>query len=161
VPAFLSSLVVFIHRIIEIEWAVKNDKAFKPSPKRAKKAKGKKQKKAEVEAEMGMEVDGVGEALPLSNDKLGEYPMSDDQMEVDEVEHSLMGLVAFGTELTNTGSKRSLAALNGADYEGTETPAKRPKKSGKKVVVVESDDEDEFVPAAAPRKSKRKIGAIV
>ena len=33
-----------MHRIIEIEWAVKNNKAFVPSPKRAKVKKHKRKK---------------------------------------------------------------------------------------------------------------------
>ncbi|KAJ6609058.1 P-loop containing nucleoside triphosphate hydrolase protein [Mycena sp. CBHHK59/15] len=154
--AYVPDNVKLKERIIEIEWAVKNDKAFKPSPKRVKKSKGKKkQTKAEAEPEaVPMEVDDGQEQDPAHDDR-GAHPMSDDdQMELDEVENSLTDLAAFGTELTNTGSKRSLAALDG----GMETPAKRPKRGGKKPVVVEESDE-EFVPDAAPRKSKRKLAA--
>ncbi|KAF8169839.1 P-loop containing nucleoside triphosphate hydrolase protein [Mycena galopus ATCC 62051] len=46
-------------RIIEVEWAVKNDKAFKPSPKRPKKTK--KTKTKSMEAAVGMGAGAGGE----------------------------------------------------------------------------------------------------
>ncbi|KAJ7464998.1 kinesin-like protein [Mycena galericulata] len=153
-------------RIIEIEWAVKNNKAFKPSPKRAKK-KGRKGKKAveeEDEDVREMDVDAGRHGVVDDEQREAEAAhVSDDQMEVDEVETSLTGRTAFGfgQELTNTGSKRALAV---GDDVGMETPAKRPKRmrsgSPKKlrVVNIESDEEDAFVPDAAPRKSRRRVG---
>ncbi|KAJ6583010.1 kinesin-like protein [Mycena vulgaris] len=156
--AYVPDNVKLKERIIEIEWSVKNGKAFKASPKRAK--KGKKGKKADPEDVGEMDVDGhrdnaEGEAA----DDVKAHD-SDDQMEVDEVETSLTGRAAFafGAELTNTGSKRSFLVADGD--AGTETPAKRPKRDTAKqrVVMIESDEEDEFVPAAAPRKSRRRIG---
>ncbi|KAJ7112763.1 kinesin-like protein [Mycena crocata] len=151
-------------RIIEIEWAVKNNTGFKPSPKRPKK-KGKKEKEKAKQDAPEMDVDGAdanrseaaheADAVPREEER----EASDDQMEVDEVETSLTGRAAFGhvfgSELTNTGGKRTF------EDTGMETPAKRSKRSAagkKRVVVIESDDEDEFVPAAAPRKSRRRIG---
>ncbi|KAJ7634481.1 kinesin-like protein [Roridomyces roridus] len=136
-------------RIIEIEWAVKNGKSFKPSPKKAKKGKERREKRVE-----DMDVDG-----PAA------HVMSDDQMEVDEVATSLTGRLA-GHELTNTGSKRSLLV----DDDEMETPAKRPKrgeagakKIKKRVVTIESDEEEEeeedFDPDVAPRKNRRRVAA--
>ncbi|KAK7044906.1 kinesin-like protein [Favolaschia claudopus] len=130
--------------IIEIEWAVKNEKAFKPSPKRAKKAKKVKSKVKEVE-ETEMDVDIASRAQSEKATDAGQE--SDDQMEVDEVESSLTG--AFGRELTNTGSKRGLAEA------GMETPVKRPKGKKQRVVVIESDEE--YEPGAAPRKNRRRV----
>ncbi|KAJ7185888.1 kinesin-like protein [Mycena filopes] len=165
-------------RIIEIEWAVKNDRAFKPSPKRAKKSKGGKSKsksksKAAARAEDAdageMDVDGPGQRENkrrevVEEEEEGRYPLSDDQMEVDEVESSLTGRAAFGfgAELTNTGSKRSLVDA-GMDTQ-TQTPAKRPKraaveKNKMRVVTIESDEEDEYEAGAAPRKNRRRVGA--
>ncbi|KAJ7017169.1 kinesin-like protein [Mycena alexandri] len=151
-------------RIIEIEWAVKNDRAFKPSPKRTKTKKGGKTK-ARAEEVGEMDVDAAAGHDGENNDdkkREQEQPLSDDQMEVDEVESSLTGPAAFGfgAELTNTGSKRSLVDA-GMD---TQTPAKRPKrraaeKNKMRVVAIESDEEDEYGPAAAPRKSRRRIAA--
>ncbi|KAJ7108792.1 P-loop containing nucleoside triphosphate hydrolase protein [Mycena epipterygia] len=125
-------------RIIEIEWAVKHGRPFKPSPKpKAKKGKGAKGKGKKGEQEEGeareMDVDGdtslTGRAAFGSGSGSGSGS-------------------GFGSELTNTGSKRSLVLE-------AETPAKRAKRA---VVVIESDEEDVFVPDAAPRKSRRRIG---
>ncbi|KAJ7443844.1 kinesin-like protein [Mycena latifolia] len=149
-------------RIIEIEWAVKNGKAFKASPKRAKRKKEKEAKGKQIQAEeQEMDVDGrVDTALA----ETAHESDAGDQMEVDEVETSLTGRTAFGfgAELTNTGSKRSFSVADGGDAK-METPAKRPKRGAEKqrVVVIESDEEDEFGPAAAPRKSRRRIGGAV
>ncbi|KAF7360127.1 Kinesin-like protein [Mycena venus] len=156
--------------IIEIEWAVKNDKAFKPSPKRPKKAKKTKAKIKEAEVEVGemdVDVDGAGQGAPSGmNDRRARSEsadvdagqVSDDQMEVDEVESSLTGRDAFGhafgTELTNTGSKR------GVTDAGMETPAKRAKGKKQRVVMIESDEEDAYEPGAAPRKNRRRVGTV-
>ncbi|KAJ7099966.1 kinesin-like protein [Mycena belliarum] len=143
-------------RIIEIEWAVKNGKTFKASPKRAKKKKeGKGKKEAEAD---GVEAQPEAQEMDL-DERMADHEAhhSDDQMEVDEVETSLTGREAFGTELTNTGSKRSFLVAGGD--AGMQTPAKRPKRAKQhSVVVIESDEDDEFVPDAAPRKSRRRIG---
>ncbi|KAJ7918374.1 kinesin-like protein [Mycena leptocephala] len=178
-------------RIIEIEWAVKNDRAFKPSPKRVKKGKKEKTKVA-AKTKMRQREEGAGEeemdvdGAPTDRNKIVQDDgnenvqedagqVSDDQMEVDEVETSLTGRAAFGeldastiprnstgfgAELTNTGSKRS------STDAGMETPAKRPKRgAGKKprVVVIESDEEDAedvYGAAAAPRKRGKRAGLV-
>ncbi|KAJ7204506.1 kinesin-like protein [Mycena pura] len=137
--------VAHAHRkaIIEIEWAVKNRKPFKPSPKRKKKSKkGRTTNVAETE----MDVDGNENAAP----------MSDEQMEVDEVETSLTGRVmgGFAAELTNTGSKRSFTDM---EME-MGTPAKRPKRGAAikaRLAMVVDDGDDQL---AAPRKNRRRIG---
>ncbi|KAJ7735754.1 kinesin-like protein [Mycena metata] len=148
-------------RIIEIEWAVKNDRAFKPSPKRAKKTKKGGKTKARAEEVGEMDVDAGAGQNQHDEEKREEHPLSDDQMEVDEVESSLTGAAfGFGVELTNTGSKRSFVDA-GMD---TQTPAKRPKRKAAeqnkmRIVAIESDEEDEYGLAAAPRKSRRRIAA--
>ncbi|KAJ6478809.1 kinesin-domain-containing protein [Mycena vitilis] len=162
-------------RIIEIEWAVKNDRAFKPSPKKAKKGKKDKAAKtkifaepAQVEAEM--DVDGGAPDIRSANKRgrsedvrcqsqdVDAGQVSDDQMEVDEVETSLTGRGAFGDvfggELTNTGSKRSLADA------GMETPAKRSAGKKQRVVMIESDEEEELEAAPRKRGKRAPVGVI-
>ncbi|KAJ7665901.1 kinesin-like protein [Mycena polygramma] len=155
-------------RIIEIEWAVKNDRAFKPSPKKAKKGKKDKAAKtkifaepAQVEAEM--DVDGGASDIRGTNKRgrsedVDAGQVSDDQMEVDEVETSLTGRGAFGdvfgAELTNTGSKRSLADA------GMETPAKRSAGKKQRVVMIESDEEEELEAAPRKRGKRAPVGVL-
>lgn len=130
------------YRIIEIEWAVKNDKAFVPSPKPAKKSKGKKKK----------------------SKNLKDYPMSDEQTGVDEEDYkqgeSESAGGDFGHELTNASilntSKRTLADLDGDD--DTETTPKRQRRSRKtKAVVMESSEGEDWIPPALAKKGKRKL----
>ncbi|TFK37973.1 P-loop containing nucleoside triphosphate hydrolase protein [Crucibulum laeve] len=127
-------------RIIEIEYAVKNDKAFVPSPKPPKKAKGKKKGKATKD-----------------------YP-TEDRMDVDDEEQGgdrrRAAVAEFGMELTNTDSlKRSLADRedqNIKDDDDVQTPPKRQKRSGKAKAVVDSS-EDEWVPPAPAKKGKLAV----
>lgn len=139
------------YRIIEIEWAVKNDKVFVPSPKRPKKTKGTKKTK-------GSRV----------------YPMSDENMDVDYEEdeklHKVKGKgkeqrrdVEFGLELTNTDSpnksKRSMADREDGEDDGMGTPPKRQKRTGVKKAVTPDSSEDEWVPPPPVKKGKRKLAA--
>ncbi|KAG5651643.1 hypothetical protein H0H81_007953 [Sphagnurus paluster] len=129
-------------RIIEIEWAVKNDKDFIPSPKPPRKAKKKKGKAKIVPVdEATMDVDEDLEPKPTGRRRQ------------DKTE--------FGMELTNTGipespsqQKRSLDTVE----EEAETPPKKQKKREKaKAVVENSDDDDEWVPPAPSKRSKRQV----
>jgi len=56
-PLLLLLIYTLLNRIIEIEWAVKNDKEFVPTPKRPRKSK-KKGKKAEGAMEEDANDDG-------------------------------------------------------------------------------------------------------
>ncbi|KAG7085767.1 hypothetical protein E1B28_003308 [Marasmius oreades] len=139
-------------RIIEIEWAVKNERPFVPSPKRPKKTKAERRKEKKCR-EKEREVEEK------------ENPLSDDQMDVDEIAATLSG--TFGAEITNAvgdgtpeeninQSRSSSPAKRRRSEQDSDlehaTPAKRAKT---KVVVYGSDDEE---PLAAPvRKGKRKL----
>ncbi|KAJ8075841.1 hypothetical protein PM082_021473 [Marasmius tenuissimus] len=140
-------------RIIEIEWAVKNERPFVPSPKRTKNKKTKAERKLEKKKQSSR--DAVEEG---GEEEEKENPLSDDQMDVDEVATSLFG--QFGVEITNAGvgagsgcspNKRRLEEDDLEEGGGGGTPAKR----AKVVVVYGSDDEE---PLAAPtKKGKRKL----
>ncbi|KAI3614956.1 microtubule motor [Moniliophthora roreri] len=144
-------------RIIEIEWAVKNNKPFQPSPKRPKKTKAKKKGKKDKDRE-----------------ETKENPLSDDQMDVEEVAETLFG--AFGMEITNAtgddgqeaiddvgspskskstsaspGKRRRADGDIGPGVDGA-TPAKKPRT---KALVYDSDEDELY--AAPTRKSKRKL----
>jgi kinesin family protein 22 len=101
------------NRIIEIEWAVKNNKEYVPSPKPPRKNKNKKKSKnRSVDENDAMDVDdncGAGG----SGKNHHSFPTSE-----------------FGNEVTNTDSpnksKRSLADI---DEVVKQTPAKRLKRS--------------------------------
>ncbi|CAK5262663.1 unnamed protein product [Mycena citricolor] len=112
--------------IIEVEWAVKHDKPFKPSPKRNK---NKKARRAQTPVEM--EIDP------------GHHILSDDQMEVDAIATSLVGRAP--TERTNIVH----------EDQPMETPAKKPKRTvidkAKAVLHEEENTEDN----TAPRKTSR------
>lgn len=171
-------LFVFLCRIIEIEWAVKNDKAFVPSPKRPRKEKAKRK---------GVRAKKVV-SMPV---KVEERRMDVDEEDADEeeeqdVENLVLGgkeerrtASVFGTEVTNinngepdspTKIKRSMSDLE--TEENAATPPKRQRRSGRKraptIIEVNSDDEDgdEWVPVpvapvkkGASKKGKRKVVA--
>lgn len=133
------------YRIIEIEWSVKNNREFVPSPKPPKKPKAKKKSKSNKES-----------VLP-----------EDEHMDVDQESEMKLasprrGAAMFGAELTNTDSfnggsgKRPLE--DEEDDESAETPPKRQKRVGK-AKVVENDDSsaDEWMPPAPSKKGKRNL----
>lgn len=94
------------NRIIEIEWAVKNNKEYVPSPKPKKNRNKKKLKNLSIDENKGMDLDDSG-----GRGKSHHYP-------------------EFGNEVTNTDSptksKRSLAETEEVVIQ---TPAKRLKRS--------------------------------
>ncbi|KAF9458221.1 P-loop containing nucleoside triphosphate hydrolase protein [Collybia nuda] len=132
-------------RIIEIEWSVKNNREFVPSPKPPKKAKTKKKAKSSKDQVLA---DGA----PMDVDQDNEMKMAGPRR----------GAAMFGAELTNTDSpnggsgKRPLEEEEDDDL--AETPQKRQKRGGKTKVVVTIDDSDgdDWMPPAPPKKGKRK-----
>ncbi|KAG6896724.1 hypothetical protein C0992_006491 [Termitomyces sp. T32_za158] len=105
-------------RIIEIEWAVNNNREFVPTPKPPRKTK--KQKKGVVLTEdVGMDVDGESK-LPSS--RLPE--------------------ATFGLELTNTGSPSKAKRQLDIDKDEAGTSPKKQRRIGKVVATEKSDDED-------------------
>ncbi|KAF9260345.1 kinesin-domain-containing protein [Marasmius fiardii PR-910] len=175
-------------RIIEIEWAVKNERPFVPSPKRPKKTKAERKKEKGSkknrgtsdltetrpgEEEQGRAVGGStneNENEQKQEQREGkenpEYPLSDDQMDVDEVASTLFG--GFGVEITNSSSglveSKSLSPGKrrrlDSDLDGGEevcTPAKR----AKTITLYDlGSDDEEPEPSAAPSKKgsmRRKV----
>lgn len=132
-------------RIIEIEWAVKNDKPFVPSPKRQKNKAKKLKTKVEI----------------------NEPVLSDSQMDVDDEgnDHSERPIhfkvkqeaAEFGMELTNSPTKRSIVEQDRDDE--SLTPAKKQRRSGdKRKIAVDVSSDDEWAPPAPAKKGKRKLG---
>jgi kinesin family protein 22 len=124
--------VIHGNRIIEIEWAFKNNKDYVPSPKRSKKPKNKKKAKSHLGRENSMKGEGIREGRSEA--------------------------VEFGMEITNTaespaGSKRACA-----DMESTQTPLKRQKRMMKDIAatpVVQVSSEDEYGPPDVVKKIRR------
>ena len=100
------------NRIIEIEWAVKNEKEYVPSPKPPRKNKSKKKSKNRSAGEdYAMDVDDSGAGGSGKN------------------HHSFPGS-EFGNEVTNTDSpNKSKRSFTETDEVVKQTPAKRLKRS--------------------------------
>ena len=124
-------VVIHGNRIIEIEWAFKNNKDYVPSPKLPRKSKSKRKAKSH----MSRENTALGEGMQVNRDGRSDA-------------------VGFGMELTNTegsvGSKRCLG-----DTESTETPPKRQKRGLMATPVVNVSSEDERGPPAVVKKTRR------
>jgi kinesin family member 22 len=122
-------VVIHGNRIIEIEWAFKNNKDYVPSPKRSRKSKNKRK----VKSHLGRENTAMGEGIKV--DRRSEA-------------------IEFGMEITNTespaGSKRCFA-----DTESTRTPPKRQKRMNIVTPVVQVSSEDEYGPSAVVKKVRR------
>jgi hypothetical protein len=144
------------NRIIEIEWAFKNDKEYVPSPKPSKKSK----KKRRVKSYLGRE------NTAMDRDEGG----GSDMRVVDRDGRS-EAVVGFGMEITNTespvGSKRTLADTG--ESTTTQTPPKRQKRmnniiaktTATPVVQVSSDDEYGELEARGVVKKERRMAVIV
>ena len=125
-------VVIHGNRIIEIEWAFKNNKDYVPSPKRSRKSKNKRKGKSHLSRENT----AIGEGIQLDRDGRSEA-------------------VEFGMEITNTesptGSKRSFV-----ETESTQTPPKRQKRMNISTPVIHvSSDDDENGPPAVVKKVRR------
>ena len=143
-------------RIIEIEWSVKNNTVFKPSPRKPRKTKARRKTNAitfESDAEdEGAEMDEVALQLRENRAKL----------------RTIREAKEFGMEITNVDSlvksKRPYSPVKhdavGGEADTAETPPKKRKTgSGKLMMVENSDGEDsEYVPPGhSPRKIERAI----
>lgn len=151
-------------RIIEIEWAVKNGKEFKPSPKKPRKTKTKKKGKEgkakgaqavyEQRAVSGMEtvievpdeeegeagfvvLDFVPEVAKESEDEETVESLLE-QREVELGRFKRMMKHRFGSEVTDNPSKRGADDQDGVDME---TPMKKQRKNRSQETVVGSDVE--------------------
>jgi hypothetical protein len=143
-------------RIIEIEWSVKNNTVFKPSPRKPRKTKTRRKTNAitlESDAEdEGADMDEVAQQLRENRAKL----------------RTIREAKEFGMEITNVDSpvksKRPYSPVKHDAIRGeadtAETPLKKRKTGGGKLMMMEnSDDEDnEYVP---PGHSPRKVGRAI
>lgn len=143
-------------RIVEIEWSVKSNTAFKPSPRKPRKTRTRRKTNAIIggsDAEdEGADMEEVVQQLEGSKTKLG----------------SIGEAKEFGLEITNVESpaksKRPHSPLKqgtgAAEYDETaEMPPKKQKTGGGKLMMAEgSDGEDsEYVPRRSPRKTARAV----
>ncbi|KAF8068670.1 kinesin-like protein [Lyophyllum atratum] len=128
-------------RIIEIEWSVKNDKEFVPSPKPPRKAKKKKGKVASA----------LRDDAAMDVDEESELKSANRRRERAE----------FGMELTNAGMDSPSTGKRPLDREeedDAETPPKRQRRGGKAKAAVDVSSDDEEVPLA-PSKTRRQLAS--
>jgi kinesin family protein 22 len=142
------------HRIIEIEWSVKNNKEYVPSPRKQRKAKSSKQ--------------------PRSKSNLGQEPEL--LAEVDDEDHAgspskfaakqqFANVAEFGMEVTNTDSpNKSLSKRSFADIQedrenafANQTPQKRQKRFDLGTLIINADSEDDVEPPALAKKNRKKV----
>jgi len=125
-------VVIHGNRIIEIEWAFKNNKDYVPSPKPLRKKKAK--------LHLGQENPAMGEGMDVDRDGRPEA-------------------AGFRMELTNSDSlnksKRSFADTETVD--STQTPPKRQKRMNIATPVVNVSSDDECAPPAVMKKTRRKV----
>ena len=144
------------NRIIEMEWAVKNNKPLVLSPKRPKKAsRHSRPKRSGRTSRQKSSLPSVSTAAPA------EYVKEEDGDENEgDVSESWRSRTRAGKrkrdplkeEVTNSPRKTS-GSLNDQMQDDPVTPPKRPRK-GRPGHVVESDgdgDGDEWVPVTSPR----------
>ncbi|KAI0319856.1 P-loop containing nucleoside triphosphate hydrolase protein [Amylostereum chailletii] len=149
-------------RIIEIEWAVKNGKEFRPSPKKPKRTKSKKKAKAmrkvKTEEDEGPAVDAAsGASLYLGGESddddtvenLLEQELPQELLVVETGRVTRSMKTRFGGEMTNSPTKRTVDE-NENDGE-VHTP---PKKSRKGVRVKVEEEAEDWEPVS-PVKSRR------
>jgi len=146
-------------RIIETEWAVKNNRPLMLSPKRAKKSsRHSRQKRSGRTSRQKSSLPSVSAGVPP------EYVKGEDGDEnggADDPSDTWRSRTRAGKrkrdplkeEVTNSPQKAS-GSLKDQLQDDPVTPPKRPRK-GRPGKVEESDgdgDEDEWVPATSPRK---------
>lgn len=153
-PSFPPACCLPGHRVLEIEWAVKNDIQFVPEPKRVKsnKAKGKSKGKGRIDA------DSLGtDVLPRQDDMEQDegstdalHPVGDDSPPSERRnKRRSAGLQPLG-EATNSAGKRQVERGPDTD-DDVETPPKKQKKDRKTVLDV---DDGDWVMHAPVKKSK-------
>lgn len=137
-----------LYRIIEIEWAVKHNKDFVPSPKRQKKTKSKKK---------GKGVPGSGLKVELVEPII---PMADVKMEVEDWQDEAdRDVKRSAVKQTNKGKRKNAArfgseATNRLDEaeadESMETSLKRQR-------LGQDTRNEDYSPA---KETKRKVVAV-
>lgn len=144
------------HRIIEIEWSVKNNKEYVPSPRKQRKAKSKQPRSKSnlgQELELPAEVDDNHNAGSPSK-----YAMKGQR---------LANVAEFGMEVTNTDSpNKSLSKRSFADTQedrenafASQTPQKRQKCFDLGALIINAESEDDVEPPALAKKSRKKVAS--
>jgi kinesin family protein 22 len=112
---------VGLYRIIEIEWAVKHDKQFVPSPKRLKKAKSKK--KGKSTSGSGLKVELVEHTIAAADIKME----LDERQDETDAKPSLVERTNKGKRKKNAlfGSEATNRPDEAEEDEDMETPSKR------------------------------------
>ena len=164
-------LYIFGNRIIEIEWSVKNDKPFQPSPKKSRKHKDKAKKKR---AKVGGSTSNSGPVGNVSGDTCS------DQEKVENILSSLRSPVrgkekenltvnarSHNYNLRRSPPKRQADAMLEEDF-GTPPRAKRGRLSERseessiepngKATESKDCDWEEWEPPQLVKKARRKIG---
>jgi len=136
-------MVIHGYRIIEIEWAVKNDKEYVPSPKPVRKPKSKKTKTRTNSENLGMD-----NAMDVDDHEAGEH----------RKDYRMGPSTNFGMEVTNTDSpSRGKRSFTDAEDFPTQTPLKKQKRVLASTPVVSVSSEDEMEPPVVARKSQQKV----
>ena len=147
------------NRIVEVEWAVKNNKPLLLSPKRAKKSsRYSRSKRSSRSARQKSSFPSVSAGAPVEHIKVED---GDENEGADDGSEGWRSRTRAGKrkrdplkeEVTNSPRKAS-GSQKDQLQDGPVTPPKRPRK-GRPGDIVESDgdgDGDEWVPATSPRK---------
>ena len=147
------------HRIIEIEWSVKNNKEYVPSPRKQRKTKSSKQPR--LKSNLGQELEFPAEVD--DNSHVG----GPSKFAVVKGQQRLANVAEFGMEVTNTDSpnkspsKRSFADTQ-EDRENafsSQTPQKRQKRFDLGMPIVNTDSENDVEPLALAKKSRKKVAS--
>jgi kinesin family member 22 len=145
------------HRIIEIEWSVKNNKEYVPSPRKQRKTKSSKQPR--LKSNPGQELE-----LPADVDH-NDHAGNPSKFAVKG--QRLANVAEFGMEVTNTDSpNKSLSKRSFADTQEdrenaftSQTPQKRQKRFDLGTPIVNTDSEDDMEPPALAKKSRKKVAS--
>ncbi|THH14574.1 hypothetical protein EW146_g5770 [Bondarzewia mesenterica] len=155
--------LIDVFLIIEIEWAVKNGKEFRPSPKKPRKVRGRKKGKgARVKQAREVTVQGMETVIEMSDEEAGaEGEAGPEKVEAemgkgqesddDDVVESLLqqggdadvgrgnrkGRNRFGSEVTNSPTKRSAEDVD----TDVATPFKKHRRTESQSRAGVSDDE--------------------
>jgi len=136
------------HRIIEIEWSVKNNKEYVPSPRKQRKAKSSKHVRSKST---------LGQELPLEVD--------DNDYAAGPSKFAMKGQGEFGMEVTNTDSpNKSLSKRPFADTQedrenafASQSPQKRQKRLDLGTPTINVDSDDDMEPPALAKKSRKQV----
>jgi kinesin family protein 22 len=146
------------HRIIEIEWSVKNNKEYVPSPRKQRKTKTSKQPR--LRSNLGQEF-----KLPAEVDD-NDHTAGPSKFAM-EGQQRFGNVAEFGMEVTNTDSpNKSLSKRSFADTQedrenafASQTPQKRQKRFDLGAPIVNIDSEDDMEPPALAKKSRKKVAS--